>query len=193
MKYYCNEDARNLVELEIQNRKEALKLYDGIIEVVKKFDGKVLNKRFDTALKKFDGRLSYNREYSWFEINMNVFDSRSCKSVEKDSYGHSCTNYISDNYLRLNSIVYTYSNSANDKDKVILNNERIISSVLIDSLNKGKEHIQKEIEKLENSIDKAGEWKTKLEKLKREVENVMNEVPYIIREYYDINYHVENR
>lgn len=193
MKYYCNEDARNLVELEIQNRKEALKLYDGIIEVVKKFDGKVLNKRLDTALKKFDGRLSYNREYSWFEINMNVFDSRSCKSVEKDSYGHSCTNYISDNYLRLNSIVYTYSNSANDKDKVILNNERIISSVLTDSLNKGKEHIQKEIEKLENSIDKAEEWKTKLEKLKREVENVMNEVPYIIREYYDINYHVENR
>ena len=123
-KYYCNEDALNLVKLEIENRKEALKLYDGIIEVVKKFDGKVLNKRFDTALKNFDGRLSYNREHSWFEINMNVFDNRSCKSIKKDSYGYSHTNYISDSYLRLNSMLYTYSYDPDEK--VVLNNERII-------------------------------------------------------------------
>lgn len=190
-KYYCNEDARNLVELEIQNRKDALKLYDGIIEVVKKFDGKVLNKRFDTALKQFDGRLSYNREYSWFEINMNVFDNRSCKSVKKDAYGYSCTNYITDSYLRLNNLVYTYSNNSNDK--VMLDNERIISSVLIEALNKGKEQMQNKINELENSIDKVDEWKTKLEALKHEMENIMGEVPYIIREYYDINYRVENR
>ena len=130
MKHYCNEDARNLVELEIKNRKEALKLYDGIIEVVNKFDGKVLNKRFDTALKKLDGRLSYNREYSWFEIYMNVFDSRTCKSVKKDSYGYSCTNYLTDSYLKLNTLLYTYS--YNKDEKVLLDNERIISSVLVE-------------------------------------------------------------
>ena len=191
MNYYCNEDARNLVELEIQNRKEALKLYDGIIEVVQKFDGKVLNKRFDTALKKVDERLSCNREYSWFEINMNVFDNRSCKSVKKDSYGYSCTNYITDSYLRLNNLVYTYSYSA--KDIVMLDNERIISSILIEALNKGKEQMEKEIKKLEESINKVDEWKSKLKALQIEMEEVMKEVPYIIREYYDINYRVENR
>ena len=191
MRHYCNEDARNLVELEIQNRKEALKLYDGIIEVVQKFDGKVLNKRFDTALKKVDERLSCNREHSWFEINMSVFDNRSCKSVKKDSYGYSCTNYITDNYLRLNNLVYTYS--YNPKDNVMLDNERIISSVLIEALNKGKEQMENKIKELENSIDKVDEWKSKLKALQIEMEEVMKEVPYIIREYYDINYRVENR
>ncbi len=191
MKHYCNEDARNLVELEIQNRKEALKLYDGIIEVAKKFDGKVLNKRFETALKKVDERLSCDRSYSWFEINMSVFDNRSCKSVKKDSYGYSCTNYITDNYLRLNNLVYTYS--YNTKDVVMLDNERIISSVLIEALNKGKKQMEEKIIQLENSINKVDEWKNKLKALQIEMEEVMKEVPYIIREYYDINYRVENR
>lgn len=191
MKHYCNEDARNLVELEIKNRKEALKLYDGIIEVVKKFDGKVLNKRFDTALKKVDGRLSYKREYSWFEINMNVFDNRSCKSVKKDSYGYSCTNYLTDFYLRLNTLLYTYS--YNPEEKVLLDNERIISSVLVESLNDGKKQMEEKIKTLEESLYKVDEWKTKLKELDNEIRAIMSEVPYIIRDYYDINYHVENR
>lgn len=191
MKHYCNEDARNLVEIEIKNRKEALRLYDGIIEVVKKFDGKVLNKRFDTALKKVDGRLSYNREYSWLEIKMNVFDSRSCKSVKKDSYGYSCTNYISDSYLRLNSLLYAYSH--NPDEKVALDNERIISANIILALIKGKRQIEETIEELEESISKVDEWKNRLKEIENEMRKTMNEVPYIIREYYDINYHVENR
>lgn len=191
MKHYCNEDARNLVELEIQNRKEALKLYDGIIEVVKKFDGKVLNKRFETALKKVDGRLSCNRSYSWFEINMSVFDNRTCKSVKKDSYGYSCTNYLTDNYLRLNSLLYTYS--SNPADKTMLDNERIKADVLIESLNNGKKYIEEKIAELESSIDKVDGWKKELEALKSQMEKVMKEVPYLIRDYYDINYRVENR
>ena len=54
--YYCNEDAKNLVRLEIENRKSALAVYDEVIELVKKYDGKILNKRFETALKKIDER-----------------------------------------------------------------------------------------------------------------------------------------
>lgn len=191
MKRYCNEDARNLVELEIENRKEALKLYDKIIEVVEKFDGKVLNKRFDTALKKVDGRLGYNREYKRFEIEMSTFDNRSCKSVKKDSFGYSCTIYISDSYLRLNSYLETYTNDKNKKS--LLDNERIISSVLIESLNDGKKYMEEKIKELEESIGRVEEWKKELESLKHQMENIMKEVPYIIREYYDINYRVENR
>ena len=191
MPYYCNEDARNLVKLEIENRKEALKLYDGIIEVAKKFDGKVLNKRFETALKKVDERLSFNRRYSFFEIEMSTFNNRSCKSVKKDSYGYSCTNYISSNSLVLNSMVYTYSNDKNDK--VLLENERINSSVLVEALNNGKKQMEEKIKTLEESINKVEEWKEKLESLKSEMEKIMYDVPSIIRDYYNINYHVNNR
>ena len=189
--YYCNEDARNLVELEIKNRKDALELYTGIIEVVKKFDGKVLNKRFETALKKVDERLGYNRRYSCFEIEMSVFDSRCCKSVNKDDLGYSCTNYLVDNHLILNTYVETYTY---DKDKKsMLDNERIVSSVLVEALNKGKVNMEEHIKKLEDSLDKVAEWKERLEALKVEMEKTMQEVPYIIREYYDMNYRVENR
>lgn len=191
MKYYCNEDARNLVELEIKNRKDALSLYSDIIEVVKKFDGKILNKRFETALKKVDERLSCNREYSWFEINMSVFNSRSCKSIKKDNYGYSCTNYLSNSYLKLNALLYTYSN--NPEEKVLLKEERINSLVLIESLNKGKAQMEEKIKELENSLDKVDEWREKLKALKSEMEKTMGEIPYIIRDYYSINYYVENR
>ena len=190
--YYCNEDAKNLVSLEIENRKNALKLYDRVIEVVQKFDGKVLNKRFDTALKKVDDRLSYSREYRAFEINMSVFNNRSCTSVKKDSYGYGCTNYISGSgKLRLNSYLSTYSYDKNEK--TVLEEEKIVSSVIIEGLNKGREQMEKEIERLENSIDKVDSWKKKLTALKGEIEAVMKEIPYIIREYYDINYEVGNR
>lgn len=190
MKHYCNQDARNLVELEIQNRKAALKLYDGIIETVKKFDGKILNKRFETALKKVDERLSYDRRYSCFEINMNLFDNRCVKSVKKDDLGYSCVNYISDNYLRLNTYLETYSNT---NGKSFLDNERIVSSVLIESLENGKAQIEKDIDRLESSIDKVDVWKERLKSLEAEIEKTMKEIPYIIRDYYDINYRVENR
>lgn len=191
MKYYCNEDAKNLVELEIKNRKEALELYDKVIEVVEKFDGKVLNKRLETALKKVDERLSCDRRYSSFEIQMSVFDSRSCRSVNKDDLGYSHVNYISDSYLTLNGYLPTYSYSANEK--VLLYEERIISSVLIESLNYGKKHMEETIVSLEESLDKVPEWKERLEALRVEMEKTMKEIPYIIREYYDINYRVENR
>lgn len=188
-KYYCNQDAENLVKLEIKNRKEALKLYDGIIETAVKFDGKILNKRFETALKKVDERLSCERNYSWFEINFCDWDNRSCQSVKKDSLGYSHTLYLSNFELRLNSYLQTYSTSGES----FLNEERIIASVLIESLKSGKEKIEKDIERLENSIDKVDAWKEKLKELKIEMEKTMEEIPYIIRDYYDINYRVENR
>ena len=191
MKYYCNEDARNLVELEIKNRKDALKLYDKIIEVAERFNGKVLNKRFETALKKVDERLSCDRRYSCFEIKMCVFDSRCCKSVNKDDLGYSCTNYITDNYLILNGYLPTYSYNPNDE--VLLYDERIISSVLIKSLSCGRKHMEETIISLEKSLDKIPEWKERLKILRDEMEKTMKEIPSIIREYYNINYRVENR
>ena len=191
MRYYCNEDAKNLVMLEIENRKEALKLYDGIIEVVKKFDGKILNKRFDTALKKVDERLSYNRAYTYFEITMSTFDNRCCTSVKKDDLGYSHTNYISDHELILNTYLETYTH---DKDKEsLLSEEKINANVLIEALNNGKNQMEEKIIQLENSFGKVEEWKNKLEALQNEIRETMKDIPYIIREYYDINYHVENR
>lgn len=191
--YYCNEDARNLVLLEIENRKSALELYTEVIELVKKFDGKVLNKRFETALKKIDDRLSYGRSYNSFYIEMSVWNNRSCRSVKTDSYGYSSTNYIDTDSIRLNTYIQTYSCGKNDPYSFMLCDERIIAEPIIEALNKGKTSLEKNIEALEKSIDKVEEWKEKCEALKKEMEEITKDIPYIIKEYYDINYRVENR
>lgn len=189
-RHYCNEDARNLILLEIKNRKAALELYPKIIEVVQKFDGKVLNKRFDTALKKADSRLGYDRGMYQFRINMSCFDNRCCKSVKVDSNGYSSTNYINDYYVRLNGYLQPYSHNTNELSA--LTEERLIAENVIVSLNEGKEKLEAEITRLEASLDKIAEWKEKLEALTKEVQGVMSEVPYLVRDYCDLNYRVEN-
>lgn len=189
--YYSNEDSKNLIRLEIENRKEALKLYEEIIELVKKYDGKVLNKRFDTALKKIDERLSYDRQYNSFYIEFSVWNNRSCKSTKTDSYGYSSTLYISTDCIRLNTYIQTYSHGRNEP--CMLCDERIIAKPIIEALNKGKAGIEKTIADLENSIDKAQEYKEKCEALKKQMEEITKDIPYLIKEYFDINYTVENR
>ena len=189
-RHYCNEDARNLILLEIKNRKAALELYPKVIEVVQKFDGKVLNKRFDTALKKADSRLGYDRGMYQFRINMSCFDNRCCKSVKVDSNGYSSTNYINDYYVRLNGYLQPYSHNINELSA--LTEERLIAENVIVSLNEGKEKLEAEIVRLEASLDKITEWKEKLEALTKEVQGVMSEVPYLVRDYCDLNYRVEN-
>ena len=188
--YYCNEDARNLVQLEIDNRKAALSLYDEVIKLVRQFDGKVLNKRFDTALKKIDSRLSYDRSHNSFYIEMSVFDNRHCKSVKTDSFGYASTIYITTNRVRLNTYIQTYAYGKNELS--MLYDERIVADVLIEALNKGRANIENEIRKLEESESKIEAWKEKCEALKKEMEETMKEIPYLVREYYDINYRVEN-
>ena len=187
---YCAEDARNLILLEIKNRKSALELYPKVIEVVQKYDGKTLNKRFDTALKKADSRLGYDRGMYQFRINMNCFDNRSCKSVRVDKNGYSSTNYINEYYVRLNGYIQPYSHNTNELSA--LAEERLIAENVIVSLNEGKVKLEADVVKLEASLDKITAWKEKLEALKNEVESVMSEVPYLVRDYCDLNYRVEN-
>lgn len=173
---YNNEDARKLVELEIANRKEALKLYQAIIKVVERFDGYVLNKRFDTALKKVDKRLGYNRGFSNFEITF--AGERSCMKLEGGAI------YIRSFYIELNTYMQTYS--FNKYEESFLENERMRASVLIDSLIKGKEYLENTIVQLEQGIDRADEWKTRIDQLKEEIKSIKQEIPYIIADYYGI-------
>ena len=180
MNRYSNEDARNLVELEIKNRKEALKLYPEIIKVVEQFDGKVLNKRLETALKKVDERISCDRGFYHFEIAFNTINSRSCASVTSPGI----CNYLQDYCIVLNSYLETYF--VDRMEESFLENERIRASVLIDSLLKGKEYLEKSVAELEKGIDRAEEWRSRIDQLKKEMESIRKEIPYIIADYYGI-------
>ena len=65
MRYnYSDKVSKKLVELELKNRKEMLGMYDDIINVMSKFDGKQFTKRVDTALKKINPNIRAKLEYN---------------------------------------------------------------------------------------------------------------------------------
>ena len=172
MNRYSNEDARNLVELEIKNRKEALKLYPEIIKVVEQFDGKVLDKRLETALKKVDERISCDRGIYHFEIVFN------CASITSFGFNYKDYCFVLNSYLEMYLV--------DRMEESFLENERIRASVLIDSLLKEKEYLEKSVAELEKGIDRADEWKEKVEQLNEEIRSIRKEIPYIIADHYGI-------
>ncbi|MBR5604279.1 MAG: hypothetical protein IKW51_08770 [Bacteroidales bacterium] len=187
MYYYESTTAKKLVELEINNRKEALKLYDEIIPVIKKFDKKVLNKRLETALQQVNQYLRIDRNYSSFSIMLYVQDNY-VKS-KPDRNGCCMASYVQTRQLSLTTALFTSDGYM--KDKIMIDDEgRIRSDVIINALEQGRNNMEEHIKMLEESLPNVEEYKQKLESLKNEIENTTKEIPFLIREYFDLNYRV---
>ena len=186
---YNKEDSRRLVLLEVENYKKALELYDSIIEVVEKYNGKVLNKRFETALKKVNDYIRVDMSGRTLYIQLYLED-RSVKSFNNDFWI-----YINKTYINLNGytprLAYSWENDLDGKLCADHEN-RLIASVLIKSLNEEKEHIKNKIILLENEVNKADEYKQQLEDLKAQMEKITRNIPYEIRDYFELNYNVYN-
>lgn len=187
-----NSTATKLMELEIKNRKYVLGLYEKIIPVVKKFDGKILNKRFDTALKEVEEHLGFDRHYSTFSINWWANnDHVSCG--EPDAWGVRTVSYIKNRNLDLTSMLYGCPDST-FPDRVMVDSDgRIKANVILMALDEGKKQLEKEIISFEESMKKIPEYKKKLEELKAEIENTTREIPYLVRDYFELDYTVRKR
>ena len=188
MSYVDKELARKLVMLEIQNRKEALELYDKIIPVIKKFDGKVLNKRLETALKAVDERLRVDGGYSSFRIEMRP-KSNIVFSDKVDANGYRECAYVDDRELCLNTVLFT-TLSYYDRKVMLDEDNRIIADVILEALKSGKKKMEENIADLEANFDKVEEFEKHLEELRKEMEDAMNEIPFLIRNYFGLNYHI---
>jgi len=88
MRYANDETAKKLVELEIKNREYAFSLYDEIIEVLAKFDGKQVTKRIETALRKIDDNIRVKNEYNSFIVEVGFWniEKRSVKTENGIAY-----------------------------------------------------------------------------------------------------------
>lgn len=182
------EIARKLTELEIENRKHVLTLYNGIIETVNKFNGKVLNKRFDTALKKIDEHLSYSVNYNSFDIKYYCIND-SVKRVE-DRYGYGSTYYIKERTLYLNS--YLTLNNTYKEETDILNEEgKLIADRIVKGLEDGKKKIKEDIVKLEESLLHIEEYMETIEEMKKTFKDYMDNIPYLTKKYFDIDYSIK--
>lgn len=173
----CDEDARNLILLEVKNMKEVLEMYDSIIGIIKKFDGKVLNKRLETALKSVSNSLYVDTKFS-FNIEFYCFD-RGCRSANSDSWI-----YITKNSIVLNNFLSLNSSNPNNKNTAVDENNRIIADTIIKSLNGGKEYLERQVDRYTDGLGKVEEWRNRMDKIVNDMYELKKEIPSAFRDYF---------
>ena len=182
---YYSEDrkaaAKAIVELEVKNRKHVLSLYDKVIEVVKKFDGKIINKRFETALKVIDNSLRVKRNGTSIDISYYCRDR------------YACGRYLLWDYISLNNYMNT---SPTDKRYCVVDydsngNCRINAEKMIVHLLVRKNDIADEIKSVTEHHKKVEEYEKELEELKAKIETVSGKIPFLLKEYYGLRYDVK--
>lgn len=193
MTYYTNADAINLVKLEIEARKKVIGIITEAIKVIKKFDGKMFNKRLETALKEIDNGITIKKDWfissGWINIEWYI-SNRSVQSTQKDNLGYATTNYIKYNTLSLCRVDYDYNNTENSAIEATgTGNGKIKADIFIQALIKAQSEYAKRIKELENSLVKVNEFENRMNKIKKEFELLNEEIPYIMKQYfYELNY-----
>ena len=164
---YDDNVARQLVELEIKNMKEISDMISDVAEVVKRFDGKVLSKRLETALKVVNNNLRV--ESTNVCIHIARYRGDRCFTSSKHN-----TYYLDNMY----DYMTVYSDSFDDKGK-------INADAIIESLNIKREKIIRRIKDLQDSLNRIDEWRDKINKAKEELKNLRKEIPSEILSYYN--------
>lgn len=184
-KYGGNSIALEVAIKQIKLYKDALALCPKVMEVVKKFDGKVANKRLETALKEVNSGLRCNKS-SYTEVWEIVFwTSDRCVNVKRKSWDGKhedwCAYYIkkSKTYLARDTFKNTFGSFTNDDGRWIAEN-----------INKQIEHTMKSLEaniadytELLNHVD---ELEAEKKRIKDEMEAHNRKVGWIGNEYFDL-------
>ena len=164
-----------LIQLEIEAKEKAIFLIDQIITVAEKFDGKVANKRFGTALKKIDNNLKFAMEYNSFKIELYI-DNR---FLQTETH----TEYIKNSYVSIihGSISSSYWNS-------LLINSRIDGTELVAQLIKAKKELTSWVLELKSQVEKIDSILTAYQGIKDQIEKFGNDVNYTIRDYFQLDF-----
>lgn len=173
MAYYNDTDAAKLLDLEVEARQKILSLYGEVIRTIQSFDGKVLNKRLDTALKKIDKNISLHTEYGIFSIK---YYTR-CFNAQSSSVAY-MTLYMADDYI---TMCYCGCDSVTDLDR------RILSTPIIDSLYKHMETIEKSVDDIQEKKVCITEYKNRLSNIEHQLRELQDEIPFAIKHYYGLS------
>lgn len=182
-----------LFNLYLQNLETSTELIDVIMPVIKTFEGKVYNKRFqnkvdEAILKHFENDVC-KTVYFYSEIDNNriefyfkFFNFRSVKGIN-------CWNYLPDSYEKV-EILRDYKNSSEDTLKYISYDEnyniRLNASLIVQKLTDEKEAIKNRIELFKVEAAKVDDYKKQLEGLKKEIEELNEKIPYEIKDFFQI-------
>ena len=179
MRYFNNPDvATRLCELEFKAREKVIALIPQIEKVVKQFDGKVVNKRFNDALYVIDSNLHYGTPYETFEIGMYV-DER----YTNDESGSSVV-YI--NSYEMNVVRCIPLHGQN----VAILEKRLVADVVIAGLKKRAKYLQNDIETIREQLQKVDEYRSRVEQIERDAAALNDEMHHCISQYFRLRVEV---
>ena len=178
-----------IINKEIEVYQSYINLIPTVEEVIKKFDNKCINKKFENALdeavnngktgqeRKFYVRTGYG--YSGqFEITVHSYND-SVKQVTDKEYP---------NYYRVDNNKYTFVIPKEKFEITDSGNYRIKADEMIDILKVHGDNIHLMAFKLQVELDKANEMIQEMKRIKAELEAFNNKYDYHMRDVMGVNF-----
>lgn len=203
--------------LYLKNMKKTAELIEVIKPVIWKFDGKIYNARLNNELNALLEERGETAKIFVKEFNMSHLEikcefyaikDRCFDYVTKDYRGEKCNRceYLPESYetirmayawesisycglSRVDMEKYRQKNNGTwyyyDGDKM-----RIDSAKIVELMEEEKKDILKEIERLTEELKHLDEYETELKRVKKELEELHNKIPYQFRAFFGLKSYV---
>ena len=177
MAFYGSEElARKCVQKEIDVKEDFVRKAPEMIEIVRKFDGKVLNKRLETALRNvYHVTLKHDDVFGWWELIGYVQDRMVQEDAENSLGGHSCA-YIKNDRI----YIAMCAKDLTDDDG------RLIADRLIEYIKEEAKRQQTYASQLRSQLANIEELKAECARINRIKNDFVWKVNSQIREYFGL-------
>lgn len=178
-----------IVNKEIEVYESFINIIPTIAEVIRRFDNKCINKKFDNALNEAvnNGKTGQERKFytntkygysGQFEITFHAYDD-SVKEITDKEYP---------SYYKVENNTYTFVIPKDNFEITDSGNYRIKANEMIETL---KEHIPNiciRIESLQKGLAEADEMISEMKRIKAEFEAFNNKYSYHMRDIMGVNF-----
>lgn len=191
MYYYDKEKATAAVQAEITNYKKCIAIIEEIKEVVKDFDGKVINKRLQTAIQKKTGLYVYvTIAYDKIEITLRGGyypgvdrEKQPTRGLNDEYYLVNCA------YLggALDKVVYNIDKSKFREVTTLTEsgNHRLNAKNMIITLDERRADFEERIKENKEALKQIDKYLAKYEQMLT-LEKEINSLPLPCKKYFDI-------
>ena len=195
MYYYDKETATNTVNIQLENFRKCIEIINEMREVIGKFDGKVINKKFETALRERTGEI-ITVKFSYHRVEIELVATRCGKSrvhpVESYPYFPLCINALEGGTFESG---YYKENQREQfvevTEKTPAGNDRLIAENMLMAMNKAVKYYEKRITENSEALKHVDEYAAKVAEMER-LEKELREIPNEVRRFFDFNVSVRH-
>ena len=167
--------AIKLAKKDIEARRDFVSKAEALCDVVQKFNGKVFNKRLETAMREVYP-VKVEHGFSWKSLSITGYvEDRMVRNDQADKWGYHRTEYIKEDRIYFGT---TYD--AFDDDK------RIIAEAIIKQIRSTADYYRESADKMEEQLGRIDEIIAECKRINAEKSRFMHETNCTICEYFDL-------